>query len=175
MNILISLFEYLHCKRKRMEVIMNFCADVIKIRDFFANKKYKIPRYQREYSWASTQLNDFYSDIVSNIKLDTDGNYKTSEYFFGTVILVGDMSKCDKRIKIIDGQQRITTITIFLSVLSNILYKYDSNLSNDIWEYLITNDANSDPYTVLKNRTARPYFQNRVQKRDIDINNNKKK
>lgn len=174
MNILISLFEYSHYKRKRMEVIMNFRADVIKIRDFFVNKKYEIPRYQREYSWTSTQLNDFYSDIVSNIKLDTDGNYKTSEYFFGTVILVGDMSKYDKSIEIIDGQQRITTITIFLSVLSNILYKYDSNLSNYVWKYLITNDANGDPYTVLENHTASPYFQNRVQKRDIGINNNEK-
>lgn len=161
-------------KRKRIGKIMNFRADVIKIRDFFVNKKYKIPRYQREYSWTSTQLNDFYSDIVSNIKLDTDGSYKTSEYFFGTVILVGDMSKYDKRIKIIDGQQRITTITIFLSVLSNILYRYDSDISDNIWRYVIANDANKVSYTVLKNRTAYPYFQKRVQKRDIDINNKEK-
>lgn len=161
-------------KRKRIGKIMNFSAKVIKVGDFFANKKYKIPRYQREYSWTSTQLNDFYSDIVSNIKLDTDGNYKTSEYFFGTVILVGDMSKCDKRIKIIDGQQRITTITIFLSVLSNILYRYDSDISDNIWRYVIAKEANSVSHTVLKNRTAYPYFQNRVQKRDIDINNKEK-
>lgn len=107
---------------------MNFESKSIMLQTFFTDKKYIIPRYQREYSWTKEQLEDFYTDIVSNIKEDK-GNYEIQEYFFGTVILVGKMEKTNKPIEIIDGQQRITTITILLSVLSDILYNYDDNLS----------------------------------------------
>ena len=48
---------------------MDFNSDTISIQSFFTDKKYKIPRYQREYSWEKKQLEDFYSDIVSNIQL----------------------------------------------------------------------------------------------------------
>ena len=78
---------------------MDFNSDTISIQNFFTDKKYKIPRYQREYSWTKEQLEDFYSDIVSNINF-IDGTYQTQEYFFGTVILVGDMQKNDQHIEI---------------------------------------------------------------------------
>ena len=100
---------------------MDFNSKPITLQSFFTDKEYIIPRNQREYSWRKEQLEDFYSDIISNIKVE-NGKYATQEYFFGTVILVGNMEKQDVPIEIIDGQQRITTITIFLSVLSNVLF-----------------------------------------------------
>lgn len=81
---------------------MDFNTDTISIQSFFTDKKYRIPRYQREYSWTKEQLEDFYSDIVSNIQ-KVNGNYKTQEYFFGTVISVGEMMKHNQYIEIIDG------------------------------------------------------------------------
>lgn len=145
---------------------MDFNSDTISIQNFFTNKKYKIPRYQREYSWSKEQLEDFYSDIVYNIKLDGD-SYKTQEYFFVTVILVGDMMNHNQYIEIIDGQQRITTITIFLSALSDVLYKYDPKLSNHVWKYILAEDDNGELYKVMENETAYPYFQMKIQKRNI--------
>ena len=71
---------------------MDFSSKPIVLQTFFTDKKYKIPRYQREYSWSKEQLEDFYLDIVSNIK-EVNGAYETQEYFFGTVILVGKMDK----------------------------------------------------------------------------------
>lgn len=47
---------------------MDFNSKPIMLQTFFTDKKYIIPRYQREYSWSKEQLEDFYSDIVSNIK-----------------------------------------------------------------------------------------------------------
>ncbi|WDF24436.1 DUF262 domain-containing protein [Fusobacterium nucleatum] len=149
---------------------MDFNTDTISIQSFFTDKKYRIPRYQREYSWTKEQLEDFYSDIVSNIQ-KVNGNYKTQEYFFGTVILVGEMMKHNQYIEIIDGQQRITTITIFLSVLSNILYEYDSKLSGLIWKYIIAEDVNGELYNVMENESAFPYFQKKIQMRNIKIAN----
>lgn len=146
---------------------MDFNTDTISIQSFFTDKKYKIPRYQREYSWSKEQLEDFYSDIISNIKF-ANGKYNTQEYFFGTIILVGDMKKLSQHIEIIDGQQRITTITIFLSALSDVLYKYDSKLSDLIWKYIIAEDVNGELYNVMENETASPYFQKKIQMRNIE-------
>lgn len=120
------------------------------------------------------QLEDFYLDIVSNIK-EEKGIYETQEYFFGTVILVGNMEKPNKPIEIIDGQQRITTITIFLSVLSDILYNYDDNLSTLLWKYITAQDNDGNFYNVMENETAFPYFQKKIQMRDIKAEDDKKK
>lgn len=148
---------------------MNFKTDTITIEDFFINKKYKIPRYQREYSWGKTQLEDFYSDIISNI-VEIDDKYTNQEYLFGTVILSGDMNNKNKHIEIIDGQQRITTITIFLSAMSDILYDYDRELSDRVWNFIIAKDRDGNPYNVMENDTASEYFQHKIQKRNIKNN-----
>lgn len=152
---------------------MEFNSKPIVLQTFFTDKKYIIPRYQREYSWGKEQLEDFYSDIVSCIK-EKDGNYEIQEYFFGTVILVGNMEKPNKPIEIIDGQQRITTITIFLSVLSDILYKYDDKLSTLLWKYIIAQDNDGNLYNVMDNDSAFPYFQKKIQMRDIKPEDDKK-
>lgn len=60
---------------------MDFNSKPIVLQTFFTDKIYKVPRYQREYSWTKQQLEDFYSDIVSNI-IKEEGSYKTQEYFF---------------------------------------------------------------------------------------------
>lgn len=153
---------------------MDFNSKPIVLQTFFTDKIYKVPRYQREYSWTKQQLEDFYSDIVSNI-IKEEGSYKTQEYFFGTVILVGNMEKPNEAIEIIDGQQRITTITIFLSVLSDILYDYDDNLSTLLWKYIIAQDNDGKFYNVVENETAYPYFQNKIQMRNIKLEDDKKK
>lgn len=154
---------------------MDFNSKPIVLQTFFTDKIYKVPRYQREYSWSKQQLEDFYSDIVSNIKKEKEGSYKIQEYFFGTVILVGNMEKPNEPIEIIDGQQRITTITIFLSVLSDILYSYDDNLSTLLWKYIIAQNNDGKFYNVVENETAYPYFQNKIQMRNIKPEDDKKK
>lgn len=141
---------------------MKFKSDSIIIRELLNNNKFKIPRYQREYSWTKDQLEDFYNDIIGNIKYDEKG-YSPQEYFFGTIILVGEMSQIKNAIEIIDGQQRITTITIFLSVLSSIMSQEDEGLANIIWKYVIGRDDNGEKYSVLENETAHPYFQRKIQ------------
>lgn len=153
---------------------MDFNSKPIVLQTFFTDKRYIIPRYQREYSWGKEQLEDFYLDIVSNLKVEK-GIFKTQEYFFGTVILVGNMEKPNKHIEIIDGQQRITTITIFLSVLSDIMYNYDDNLSTLLWKYIIAQDNDGNFYNVMENETASPYFQKKIQMRGIKEEDDKKK
>lgn len=81
------------------------------LNDLFDGKKiFKIPEYQRAYAWGEKQLSDFMDDF-RNQKLSKD-------YFFGTILFqeTGKRGAYDI-IEIVDGQQRITTLIIFLNSL----------------------------------------------------------
>ncbi|MDR0846150.1 MAG: DUF262 domain-containing protein [Lactobacillales bacterium] len=71
------------------------------IKEFLTDKRYKIPVYQRPYSWTKKNQEDLFKDI-------TDNDY---EYFIGSVIT--KKTKDDKVFEIIDGQQRLITTSIF--------------------------------------------------------------
>ena len=81
-------------------------------------RKYIIPRYQREYSRELEQLEEFWNDIKGQILFE-DSVYITQDYFIGSLVLVGDDEKGTDFL-VVDGQQRLTTITILLSALTQI-------------------------------------------------------
>ena len=118
------------------------------------------------------ELNEFLDDILTRIKLH-EGKLDTTEYFWGSLLLVGDLDdQKTLEVNVVDGQQRITTMTIFLSVIAKL---FDSNknegLSQALWEYIIGKDANTELFAVLKNETPKPYFQFTIQKlKEEEIN-----
>ena len=82
------------------------------IRELFDGSKiFNIPKFQRAYAWEKEHLEDFVDDI-ENQKLDKD-------YFFGTILFQEkkEMSDDFENIDIVDGQQRITTLIIFMKLL----------------------------------------------------------
>ena len=88
------------------------------------DKSFKIPQYQRDYSWNLTekQPQQFFKDIISRIKLDdTDDGLRpiSQSYFVGTMIFKGNWNKNSSSMEVIDGQQRLTTTYLFLGALSN--------------------------------------------------------
>jgi uncharacterized protein with ParB-like and HNH nuclease domain len=121
-----------------------------------------VPRYQREYSWSKEQVRELWDDIVTNIKVTGDLS-EHEEYFIGAIVLVGN----DKSIEfqIVDGQQRLTTITILLSVLcERFLEIKKSDLAESIFRnYIEGTDDDGRPYFKLQNETPRPFFQTSIQ------------
>ena len=81
---------------------------VKKVKDLFEKFDYiKVPDYQRAYSWEEKQIEQFLLDIKEY--LDKDINYYIGHFLF-------EKNKDNEKIGyIIDGQQRLTTIIIFLS------------------------------------------------------------
>ncbi len=76
-------------------------------------EKLKVPIYQRPYSWTEKQIGEFLNDLRDTIN---DGD---DEYFLGTIVLTKIES--DSKLEIVDGQQRITTITIFFSTFLQLI------------------------------------------------------
>lgn len=74
---------------------------------------YRIPRFQRDYSWTNEEWEDLWSDILG--MLESDGE---TAHYMGYLVL---QSADDKSFDVIDGQQRLTTISlIVIAVLKNL-------------------------------------------------------
>ena len=130
---------------------------------FSVKKKYVVPRFQREYSWTEEKVSELWDDIISSILINEDGELIHEEYFIGSLVLVGD----DKSVsmQIVDGQQRLTTLTILLSALCQRFVEIDrKNLAESIYEnYIAGKDDDGNYYFKLENETPKPFFQTAIQ------------
>ena len=112
---------------------------------------YCIPRNQRRYVWSSENWTDMYDDIL----LVADG--VASSHFIGSIVLK-DEGKEDGLAKytVIDGQQRILTLTIFLIATMFVMKKRD--LMDDFGgtqKYLVAKDIKNKYGSNNRTRFAR--------------------
>ncbi|GAA8781196.1 DUF262 and DUF1524 domain-containing protein [Helicobacter pylori] len=98
-----------------------------------------IPIYQRVYSWEKEQCKQLWDDIIK-----IGGNDKMDGHFIGSILYVLDgITHSDNTLLIIDGQQRLTTITLLLTALRNHLS--DEVKRKEIEDhYLINSDKDGD-------------------------------
>ena len=130
-------------------------------------RKYIIPRYQREYSWEKEQLEEFWNDIKNQITFSNE-SYEVKEYFIGSLVLIGDDER-GTEFYVVDGQQRLTTITIFLSALTQIGKELqDSAFSNSCYRYIEGKDTDFKNFFKLISESPKPFFQNSIQNIDQD-------
>ncbi|MFE8048613.1 DUF262 domain-containing protein [Brenneria goodwinii] len=133
------------------------------ISDVFSQKrKYVVPRFQRPYSWEKGQVRELIDDIFSNIKFE-NGEYSNLEYFIGSMVLIGDEK--DLSMQIVDGQQRLTTLTIFLSALCQRFIEIEMRpLADSIYSNYISGvDDNAQKYFKLENENPKPFLQKSIQ------------
>jgi uncharacterized protein with ParB-like and HNH nuclease domain len=120
-------------------------------------KQYYVPSFQRDYSWNEEQWEDLYDDIKS---------LQEHEYphYMGTIVL---QSSENKNFKIVDGQQRITTLSIFIIALIKLIQDLvDKN--EDVEENKERFDILSRTYLGDKN----PASLMRTSKLKLNENNN---
>ncbi|WP_100984389.1 DUF262 and DUF1524 domain-containing protein [Helicobacter pylori] len=103
-------------------------ADAMKLLDFISKSQEKqlvIPIYQRAYSWEKEQCKELWYDIIK-----IGGDDKMDGHFIGSIVFVHDgiYTTSHNELLIIDGQQRLTTITLLLIALRNYLNDEDEFL-----------------------------------------------
>lgn len=117
---------------------------------------YKIPKYQREYTWGVNEWNQLFDDIVSN----------EEGYFLGSYICVSTRTMGTPELELIDGQQRFTTISILLSAIYSRLNKNREKLDEDEISTLI-NIKKELTYNVEKG-IYKPKLLLQVQNSNLD-------
>lgn len=104
----------------------------LRIDNIFNGKTFfSIPDYQRSYAWEEKQLRDFFEDYMNN--------YNSQEYYYGTILL--QMTKKDKKefCDIVDGQQRFTTLIIFMKCLISRLSSMEYDETTMLYKHFIKN------------------------------------
>lgn len=149
---------------------MNFDAVQVDINDILSvNRRYLIPRNQRDFSWEKLQLDEFWDDIKRNIHFN-NGEFTHNEYFLGTVVLSGTTDS--SMLEIIDGQQRLSVITIILSIISRKLrsLKYIESADDIVKTYLTSKatiiSAKSHLVEKIKKSNGRDFFKLKCQSKD---------
>ena len=115
-------------------------ASNIKLLDFIKeDTQFIVPEYQRLYSWEKEHCEQLWEDI-----LDAGNSDETISHFMGTIVYVRDEdTKCRL---LVDGQQRITTISLLLIALQEELNSGDiplGNINKDLLEFCNTIKTNT--------------------------------
>ncbi|NHA51468.1 DUF262 and DUF1524 domain-containing protein [Helicobacter pylori] len=107
------------------------------------NNQFVIPIYQRLYSWGKEQCKQLWDDIIK-----IGGNDKMNGHFIGSILYVRDDDTHSSPLLIIDGQQRLTTITLLFIALRDHLNDEDEFLEKfsreKIESYLINSNKDGD-------------------------------
>src|SRR5258708_35265213 len=92
------------------------------IRELLSGTKYAVDYYQREYKWGAKQIQELVDDLTSRFLQDYEPQHERQvvanygHYFLGFIII----SKKDSQSFIVDGQQRLTSLTLLLICLNNL-------------------------------------------------------
>ncbi len=127
-------------------------ADAMKLLDFIGKsqeKQFVIPIYQRVYSWEKEQCKQLWDDIIKTG--GNDQNDQIEGHFIGSIVFVHDgiYTTNYNELLIIDGQQRLTTITLLFIALRDHLNDEDEFLEKFSRQkiqnrYLINSDEKGD-------------------------------
>jgi hypothetical protein len=91
--------------------------------DIEAGVVYAIPRYQREYTWSKAQWESLFDDVEEN----------DPGYFLGSIICINQTTDtlAVQRLEVVDGQQRLTTLSLLFAAVYQSLKLHEKDLDDD--------------------------------------------
>ncbi|MGS2724908.1 DUF262 domain-containing protein [Porticoccus sp. GXU_MW_L64] len=111
---------------------------------------YHIPRYQREYSWGKSQWENLFDDLLENDR----------GYFLGSIICINQSedSLANQTLELVDGQQRMTTLSLFLAALYACFQSHKAGLDEDQQA-----DVTALKYRLLLKKALNPRLELQAQ------------
>lgn len=130
---------------------------------FSSDYSFVIPNYQRPYSWKIDHVEALLDDI-SYFAFQDDQVEELKPYFLGSIVLIKKTERSNY--EVIDGQQRLTTLTILLSVIREILndseaQKVLTDLIYDKESFITGTKAN---YRLQLRRKDQDFFNQYIQR-----------
>ena len=113
------------------------------IRTLLSSGYYRIPRFQRPYSWDRENIEEFWDDVIRDSPTD---------YFIGSMVVY---KQGNQVYGVVDGQQRLTTITLLLCVLRNTLSNHGlSDYAQGIHSLIERKNIDNKPEYILTPETS---------------------
>ena len=89
-------------------------------------KQFQVPIFQRQYSWKEEDCKQLWDDVLRVGK-----NEDLPSHFLGSIVSIGDRGSTVPKFLIIDGQQRLTTLSLLLSALGRSIEAREVNIGID--------------------------------------------
>lgn len=147
---------------RRIEAGEKRIADV-----FSDNYAFTIPPYQRPYAWEVQQANELIDDLVDAMEPNSRSE---GLYFLGSIVLVKTPDSPEA--KVVDGQQRLTTLTILFSVLRDLTDDLELKIGRETYVKQAANPDRNLPerLRLLLRQSDQSFFEDTVQRRDATAN-----
>jgi hypothetical protein len=123
--------------------------------DILSAYYYDIPDFQRPYSWLVENVQEFWRDSIEQ---------ESGDYFIGSMVVFRKPGTTSTY-GIVDGQQRLTTVTMILAALRNAFKaEGDDALAEGVHQSVERRDRDNVQQHVLSAQATYPYFQEHIQK-----------
>jgi uncharacterized protein with ParB-like and HNH nuclease domain len=124
---------------------------------------FSIPLFQRPYAWTTEQAEELLDDFLDSL----DNEDESNSYFLGSIVVIKEDNPLKPEAQVVDGQQRLMTLTILISVLRYLLRKsgnidYADSLTNRIYKKADVIAKKPATY-LLALRREEQFFQEYVQ------------
>ncbi|ESY77454.1 hypothetical protein X739_32970 [Mesorhizobium sp. LNHC220B00] len=117
---------------------------------FGSDFEFHIPSYQRPYAWNADQATELFDDLLAFHRAEADEGY-----FLGSIVLI--KKEGEPQSEVIDGQQRLTTLTMLLATIAS---RLEGSSQKELMDHIV------EPGQALKGIKARP----RLSLRERDSN-----
>ncbi|MCE9645286.1 MAG: DUF262 domain-containing HNH endonuclease family protein [Chloroflexi bacterium] len=129
---------------------------------FETRRKYRIPRYQRPYAWGLEEITEFWEDLITN----------QAPYFLGSFIFNNEKEKENGYVDIIDGQQRLLTITILMAAIRDVAKNIDAKEDAGLFQrqdIAIEDWEGRSSFRIKAAESLDEYFIRYIQSNEEDI------
>ncbi len=124
---------------------------------------FRIPLYQRPYAWQQVQAEELLEDLLGFVGNGTEQINDLNPYFLGSIVVIKEDHKPEA--EVVDGQQRLTTLTILLSAIRSLLTGDDAKgLTDYVYEKGNPIEETEDRFRLTLRERDAEFFRDYIQK-----------
>ena len=122
-------------------------TNVINLRQSIQNYRFIIPNYQRPYSWEEEQVQALWNDIRDAwlVRSNESVDFDQRNHFLGSILTTNYPGQQETLLNVVDGQQRLTSLTIFAAALLDICVQH--NVGSPIFSSIFS--TNPRPFITI--------------------------
>ena len=127
---------------------------------FEGSYQFQIPDYQRPYAWTLEQTEELFTDLVEAMR-DARETGAERQYFLGSIVLI----KQEKQLRslVVDGQQRLTTLTMLFAVMRYLMPNAHGDITKFIYKEGSETLGEKNEYRLIVREEDAEFFRNHIQ------------
>lgn len=131
------------------------------IREIFEGSyQFEIPDYQRPYAWTTEQATELFDDLYSAMQ-DARVSGASSQYFLGSIVLI--KNDRDPKSSVVDGQQRLSTLTMLFAVLRTVMPDAADDITDFLYKKGKVSLGEKNEYRLTAREEDADFFRSNIQ------------